>query len=186
MTDTEDVSSTVVGAGGFDSRPRRRVATYRQIRTMTDEWQKSALVDSPRVYYEIDGSIEEQKSTVEVKVTYNEINEIRFEPDKKDYNEDELEELSEKYDPGEFIDADYRNGAHARLRYEVEGGVARLSSFKDVSPESGGWIRLEFLKTLDAAERVVENVPGVEYVESAGQTMSELLAEGEGAEIDPA
>lgn len=154
--------------------------------TNNENWFREALIDSPRVYYNIDGSIEEQEGTIEVKVNFNEVNELRFEPDKKDYNEAELEDLAEKYEPGEFIDAEYRNGAYARLRFAVEDGVARLRSFKDAEPSSSDWVRVDFLRTLDAAQRVVEGVPGVERVESVSETLGHHLSDGQGAEINPA
>lgn len=152
----------------------------------TDDAYPEALIESVRVHYQPDGRIEEQNSTIEVRVNFNMVDEIRFEPDKKDYNEDELERLSEQYEPGEFIDADYFDGAYARLRYSVEDGVARLSSFKDAEPSKGNWISVEFLRVADAADRVVADVPGVERVEPTGNTLGRHLSDGQGAEIESA
>jgi len=150
-----------------------------------DDRVRSALVDSPRVYYNLDGTIEEQQSTVEVRVNYTEIDELRFEPEEME-NEDKIEELAEKYEPGEVIDSDYYNGAYARLRYSVEDGKARLASFKDVEPENSGWMSVEFFRVIGAAERVVQNVPGVEEVEHASDTLDTHIYRGLDAEVSPA
>jgi len=152
---------------------------------MNGDRTKEALVESVRVFHEPDGTIEEQESTVEVRVNYNEVDEHRFSPERIE-NEDELEELQEKYDPGDLIDADYYTSAYARLRYSVEDGVARLSSFKDAEPSNSNWISVEFLRVIHAAEEAIENIPGVEQVEFGGDTLLRYIDDGEGAKIEPA
>lgn len=152
--------------------------------TAPDDAYPEALIESVRVFRNPDGSIDEQQSTIEVRVDFNMVDEIVFEPAEEFYSAEELEELKQKYDPGEFIDADYYDGASARLRYGVEDGVARLSSFKDASPSSGGWTSIEFLRVMHAAEDVVVNVPGVEQVEFGIDTMLRYVDQGEGAHIE--
>lgn len=152
----------------------------------TDDAFPEALIESVRVHYQPDGRIDEQQSTIEVRVNFNMVDEIRFEPDKKDYNDKELEALGEKYDSGEFIDAEYFDGAYARLRYAVEDGVARISSFKDAEPSKGNWISFEFLRVADAADQVIADVPGVDRVEPTGNTLGSHLSDGQGAEIESA
>ena len=152
---------------------------------MTEERTKEALVESVRVFRNPDGSIEEQTSTVEVRVNYNDVCDFIFDPDDIEY-EPEVEELSEKYEPGDVMDTEYQNGAYARLRYSVEDGVARLEKFKDAEPSSGNWVSVEFLRVINATEGVVANVPGVDQVEFAGDTLLRHIDDGEGAEIQPA
>lgn len=147
---------------------------------MSDEWEPVVLVEDVKGHFESDGSL----SAVTVQANYNEELEHRFTPDETDYNEDELEELAEKYDPGGLIDVKYRRGAYARVRFEIHDGVADLVDFKDAEPSDANWVGFDFLKILDPAVRVVEQLPRVERVESPGVTLGNFLEQGEEAGLE--
>lgn len=151
---------------------------------MTEDWQPAVLIEGIQADYDPDGSLH-QENAVEVKVNYVEEAPIRFEPDEIE-NPDEIDELQEKYEPGELIEMDYRNGAYARLRYDVEDGVAVLSEFKDPSPKDANWVGFEFLRTVKAAEQTVKAVPGVESVERAEETLGRFIEASADATIDRA
>jgi hypothetical protein len=160
------------------------VATDRQTRNMTESnWKPEVFIESLTADFDLDGTLNERRD-VEVTANYNEVLEHRFLPGEKDYKEGELEELEDRYEPGELIDEEYRNGAYARLRYEVEDGVARLSEFKDAAPNDANWISVEFLRVVHAAEDVVANVPGVEQVVNAEDTLFEELSKSDDADLE--
>lgn len=151
---------------------------------MTDEYEPSVLIEGIKADYDPDGSLH-QEHAVEIKANYVEAAELRFEPDDIE-TEAEREELAAEYDPGDLIDMDYRNGAYARLRYDVKDGEAVLSEFKDASPEDANWVNFEFLRVVKAAERVVTAIPAVASVERAEETLGRFLAASEDAPVDRA
>lgn len=152
------------------------------------EWQKIADIEAVRVDRDGQGEISPRGDPIQVKINHWEELELRFTPETTEYQEGELEELAEQYDPGELIDTEYRGGAYARLKYAFDDGVARVVSFKDVSSEasSSGWEAFDFIKLLPVADEAVARVPGVERVEKSATVLGELHARGEEIEIDQA
>lgn len=154
---------------------------------MTDEHediQPVAFIEDVRARYDADGSLKEDAG-VEVRVEYNLVVEHRFRPDEIE-DDEERAELAEEYEPGEVIDEELTDDAEARLRYDVEDGVARLAEFKDAKPQDANWIGLEFLKALKGGERAVENLPEIERVERAEETLGEFVEIGDGVELHQA
>lgn len=144
------------------------------------EWYPTAGIEAVSAEFTPDGELRES-ATIDVKVFFNECKDHLYDPD--EVREDGDDPSDDPFQKGEVVDTEYRGGAYARLRYDVEDGVARLSKFKDATPEDAGWISVEFLKTAMAAQYVVGNVPGVDSVEDAPQTLGRHLREGDEAEI---
>lgn len=71
---------------------------------------------------------------------------------------------------------EFGQGAHAKLKYEVEDGVAAFAGVKDEMYSDGEYNFPAWVRLIGPTEQLVENVPGVERVED---TVDELMAEVE-------
>lgn len=104
----------------------------------------------------------------------------------RDWTEEEVNEGLPKYDPEYMQDeepqfTEYGEGASATLKFDVDDGVAEFAGVKHGSdhldPDKFNyptWLRL-----LTPAQRMVENVPGVEYCEDAQAYIGEQIGIGE-------
>lgn len=131
---------------------------------MPSEWQHHAdgVKTGVTTYHRLDGSIKSvrlQLDTFKVR-SWTEDEEVIEAAGKK------LKHLH--YDEETDAYEEYGDGAHATLRFSVDGSKAKL---KSIEPEDGDRIEPRHVRLLAAAERVITNVDGVDSYETPFDTL---------------
>ena len=153
---------------GGDRPPRRT--------TMPGEWQYhgDGVKTAVSTTHDLDGrlkSVRVQLDCFKVRTWTEE--EIEEHPTKK------AKHLS--WDDREEVFEEYADGAHATLRFSVSDGTATLES---IEPEDGEKVRANHMPLLVAAERVLNQLAGVEETENPMETLDAAYDDAAGIYID--
>lgn len=105
----------------------------------------------------------------------------------REWTQEEVEEHPTKtgkhlsWDERDEVFEEYRDGAHATLRFDVSDGTATLG---DIEPEDDDRVRPNHMPLLRAAERVLEGLSDVDAVENPRDTLTAAYEGAEGIYIE--